>query len=129
MIPSSFMRYLNPNQQNDFNQSIWEIARMIPYGKVATYGQLAKLADSPQGIDAPTYKAWGPRWVGTAMAACPDNVPWHRVINAKGEVSLRRGGGYERQRSLLVAEGVVFDERNRIDLKRYLWDGKSPSIE
>ena len=57
------------------------------------------------------------------MAACPDDVPWQRVINSKGEISLRRGGGYTRQRELLEAEGIEFDERSRIDLKRYRWAG------
>lgn len=119
------MRYLSPNQQNEFNQSVWEIARRIPYGRVSTYGQLASLAVPPDGIDQTAYKAWGARWVGSAMAACPDDVPWHRVINAKGEISLRRGVGYLKQKALLIAEGVEFDERSRIDMKNFSWDGKS----
>jgi methylated-DNA-protein-cysteine methyltransferase-like protein len=67
------------------------------------------------------YEAFGPRWVGGAMAACPPDVPWQRVINAQGKISLRRGA--EQQRELLEAEGVTFDARERIDLKFYGWSG------
>lgn len=119
------MRYLSPTEQMTFNQTIWEICRKIPYGQVATYGQLAKLAGPPQGIDQATFKAWGARWVGTAMASCPADVPWQRVVNSKGEVSLRRGQGYEQQKALLLDEGVHFNERNRISMKEYQWDGLS----
>ena len=59
------------------------------------------------------------------MAACPDDVPWQRVINAQGKVSPRRAGGEVLQRHLLEAEGVVFDERERVDLKKYGWTGKA----
>jgi methylated-DNA-protein-cysteine methyltransferase-like protein len=61
------------------------------------------------------------------MAACPEGVPWQRVINAQGKISLRPGGGGQAQRQLLEDEGVQFDERDRIDLKRYQWNG--PSLE
>ena len=57
------------------------------------------------------------------MAGCPDDVPWQRVVNSQGKLSLRPGGGYEHQRQLLEGEGVTFDERERIDLKRYQWAG------
>jgi methylated-DNA-protein-cysteine methyltransferase-like protein len=107
----------------DFNLKVWELVRQIPPGKVATYGQIAELLPPPQGMEARSYRAFGARWVGGAMAACPDDVPWQRVINSKGEISLRRGGGGEHQRALLEAEGVEFDERGRIDLKRYRWAG------
>ena len=59
------------------------------------------------------------------MAACPGDVPWQRVINAQGKVSIRKGGGSQLQRQLLEDEGVVFDERERVDLKRYRWEGPS----
>jgi methylated-DNA-protein-cysteine methyltransferase-like protein len=61
------------------------------------------------------------------MAACPENVPWQRVINAQGKISLRQGSGGTRQRELLEAEGVQFDERDRVDLKQYQWEG-SPEV-
>lgn len=59
------------------------------------------------------------RWVGYAMARCPANVPWFRVINRKGGLSLRPG--HEHQRALLEDEGVVFSEAGRVDLERYGW--------
>lgn len=87
----------------------------IPRGRVMTYGQVARAAGIPGGA----------RQVGYAMAALPDesDVPWHRVINARGEVSRRLGGsGPERlQRVLLEAEGLRFDARGRVDLERYGW--------
>jgi methylated-DNA-protein-cysteine methyltransferase-like protein len=60
------------------------------------------------------------------MAACPADVPWQRVINSQGKVSLRQGGGGERQRELLESEGVAFNDKDRIDLKVFLWDGPPP---
>jgi methylated-DNA-protein-cysteine methyltransferase-like protein len=70
-------------------------------------------------MDPKAYLAFGPRWVGGAMAACPEDVPWQRVINSKGEISSRPGS--EKQRILLEDEGVEFDDRARIDLKKYRW--------
>jgi methylated-DNA-protein-cysteine methyltransferase-like protein len=116
-------KHTNPPDRMDFNLKVWELVRHIPAGKVATYGQIAELIPPPEGMEARTYRAFGARWVGGAMAACPDDVPWQRVINSKGEISLRRGGGQLRQRELLEAEGVLFNERGRIDLKRFRWKG------
>ena len=55
------------------------------------------------------------------MAACPEDVPWQRVINSKGEISLRPGA--DKQRQFLEGEGVIFDERGRVNLKVFGWDG------
>jgi methylated-DNA-protein-cysteine methyltransferase related protein len=113
--------FSSPSNPKAFNAQVWEIARQIPAGKVATYGQIAGLLPPPGGMDPKAYLAFGPRWVGGAMAACPDDVPWQRVINAQGRISARPGAG--NQRLLLEAEGIIFDERERIDLKKYRWDG------
>jgi methylated-DNA-protein-cysteine methyltransferase-like protein len=75
----------------------------------------------PDGVELETYVAFGPLWVGGAMSACPDDVPWQRIINSKGEISLRPGA--EQQRQLLEEEGVAFDERGRVNLKVYGWEG------
>ena len=87
--------------------------RRIPRGRVATYGQVAVAAGLPGRA----------RQVGYALHALPEDsgVPWHRVINARGEVSPRGDGHEEVQRALLEAEGVVFDHRDRIDLERFGW--------
>ena len=93
---------------------IHAVVRRIPRGKVATYGQIAALA----GL------AGQARLVGYAMHALPagTHVPWQRVLNARGMISLRRGGGGElQQRFLLEREGVAFDSRGRVSFKRYGW--------
>src|SRR2546423_12571140 len=94
---------------------IYRVVRQIPRGRVATYGQVATLA----GLDGHA------RQVGYAMHALPSSMklPWHRVVNARGEVSPRSDGDSdELQRNLLRAEGVKFDSRGRIDLERYRWE-------
>lgn len=98
-----------------FRERVYRLVRRIPVGYVATYGQIATLLGSPRVA----------RHVGFALAACPSArrpVPWHRVINAQGRISHR--GDVVRaheQRERLEAEGVVFDERERVDLKRHRW--------
>ncbi len=112
--------YSSPPDRLTFQALVWQQVRQIPAGKVATYGQIAALVGPPPGMSQEAYKAQGPRWVGGAMAACPEGVPWQRVINAQGKISLR-GGSEIHQRELLEAEGVVFDDRGRVDLERYGW--------
>lgn len=120
------MQFRSPPDSVIFNHQVWEIVCQVPRGRVATYGQIARLITPPEGMDPKTYAAFAPRWVGGAMAACPDDVPWQRVINSKGEISLRPGA--ETQRQLLEEEGIQFDLRGRVDLKIYGWQGSdSPS--
>ncbi|HHY89779.1 MAG TPA: methyltransferase [Chloroflexi bacterium] len=109
-----------PNREEFFAQ-VWDLVRQVPPGRVATYGQIASLLPPPTGLDYATFAAHRARWVGAAMAACPDDVPWHRVINAQGRSSLDTEGS-QRQRELLEAEGVIFDERERVDLRRFGWN-------
>jgi methylated-DNA-protein-cysteine methyltransferase-like protein len=96
---------------------IYSTVRRIPKGRVATYGQIACLAGIPRQ----------PRQVGYALAALRDDhpVPWHRVVNSKGEISQRSESGFEElQRILLESEGVVFDAKGRISLSRFRWQPK-----
>ena len=118
------MKYASPTDRQAFYHLAWEIVRQIPAGKVSTYGQIAGLIPPPGGMTARDYQAWGARWVGGAMAACPADVPWQRVINSQGKISLR-AGGYQDQRQLLEAEGIMFDERERVDLRTFGWEGPS----
>ncbi len=104
-----------------FYTTVWKIVGSIPTGKVATYGQIAALIPIPHGVLPEHFKAFGARWVGSAMAACPSGVPWQRVINSQGKISSRQGA--EVQRKLLEAEGVVFDSHERVDLKKFGWSG------
>ncbi len=95
-------------------QRIYDVVRRIPEGRVATYGQVAALAGLPGHA----------RQVGYALHALDDgaNVPWQRVINARGEVSQRSTPGWEGfQRHLLEEEGVVFNVSGRVDLQRFRW--------
>ncbi len=94
-------------------QAIYRVVKRIPKGRVATYGQIAELA----GLGGHA------RQVGYALHALDDSmsVPWHRVINARGEISLRGMYAGDIQRQLLEREGVDFDDRDRIDLARYRW--------
>ena len=118
-------RFTSPPNPQEFNERVWALVRQVPRGKVATYGQIALMLPAPNGVDFDSYRAFGPRWVGGAMAACPEGIPWQRVINSQGKISLRPGGGSQRQRELLEAEGVEFDERERVNLKRFGWNGPS----
>jgi methylated-DNA-protein-cysteine methyltransferase-like protein len=118
--------FSSPPDPKAYYQQVWEITRKIPRGRVATYGQIAKMIPPPNGVELEGYKAFAPRWVGGAMANCPDDVPWQRVINSKGEISERAGA--ERQRILLEEEGVEFDAKGRIDLKKYGWSGRDDEI-
>ncbi|MGB4594562.1 MAG: MGMT family protein [Anaerolineaceae bacterium] len=96
-------------------EEIFAVVRQIPRGKVATYGQVGKLAGGFSG-----------RVAGFAMASLrwrnEGDVPWQRVINRLGKLSLKSfDGGL--QRSLLEEEGVLFDSHAAIDLAKYQWDG------
>jgi methylated-DNA-protein-cysteine methyltransferase related protein len=96
-----------------FHERVFERVRCVQAGHVTTYGDVAAALGSPRVA----------RHVGWALAACrEDDVPWHRVINATGRISFKgdtpRG---ELQRGLLQAEGVVFDDRGRVDLKALRW--------
>ncbi|MEE3266158.1 MAG: MGMT family protein [SAR324 cluster bacterium] len=97
-------------------QQIHEIIRLIPSGKVATYGQIAEIVG---GCTA--------RMVGYAASSIPLNsdIPWQRVINYKGGISQRKSGsGRLLQQKLLEAEGIKFDNSGRTDLEHYRWDGE-----
>jgi methylated-DNA-protein-cysteine methyltransferase related protein len=118
-------RYVSPPKREEFYRQVWALVRQIPPGKVSTYGQIATLIGPPAGMDLKSYLAFGARWVGGAMAACPEGVPWQRVINSQGKVSLRPGGGGANQHQMLEAEGVLFDEHDRVDLKLFAWEGPS----
>lgn len=97
---------------------IYDAIRRIPLGKVATYGQIAEVAGLPRQA----------RLVGYALfhGEVDGDLPWHRVVNAQGTISCSpaRQQADHLQRVLLEAEGIIFDARGRIDLKRYRWQPK-----
>ena len=93
---------------------IFAVIRRIPKGYVATYGQIAQMIGYPRCA----------RQIGYALSALSnsESVPWQRVVNAKGEISIRSNSDYAAlQHELLKEEGVMFDEKGRIPLSRYQW--------
>ena len=101
--------------ERPFDQRVWGMVSRIPHGRLATYGQIADLIG-----------AYGcARQVGWALRRLklPTEVPWHRVVNAQGRISmsLSREGSDWIQRELLLAEGVPVDEEGRLPLKERLW--------
>lgn len=95
----------------EFTEKVIEIIQQIPPGKVLTYGGVAAMADNP----------WGARQVVRILNSMSEkyHLPWHRVINAKGEISLLGMGG-ELQRKLLKEDGVEF-LNGKVDLDKYLY--------
>jgi len=101
--------------------NIKAIIKKIPRGKVATYGQIAAMAGNPLAARQVV------RILHTSTKK--DKLPWHRVVNSKGTISLEPGFGYEEQIGLLKKEGVKFDKLGKVDFAVFLWDGKSPRVK
>lgn len=97
-----------------FSETVIEIIQSIPQGKVLTYKAIAELAGCPNGS----------RQVARLLHSCTGkyNLPWYRVINATGRISLPIGAGFELQKELLESEGVVVSREGAVDLKTYLWE-------
>jgi len=106
---------------NSFNERVYALVRRIPPGKVLSYGRVAQLLGMPHGA----------REVGWAMVVLRDDtVPWHRVVNAQGRVSIK--GSPEAaalQRARLEAEGILFDTHDRLDMARHQWDPAPPEVD
>jgi methylated-DNA-protein-cysteine methyltransferase-like protein len=103
----------SPAQKAGFYQQVYELVKQVPHGHVVTYGQIAAALGNVRRA----------RLVGYAMRACPENVPWHRVVNAQGGLSTHAiHGSYNPQRARLEDEGVEFDADGRIDLHVYGWN-------
>jgi len=94
---------------SEFTEKVIEVIRSIPQGKVLSYGKVAAHAGNPNGA----------RQVVRILHSCSEkyDLPWHRVVNAKGKTSFRE------QNELLEKEGVGFCGENTVDLKKHVWDG------
>ncbi len=106
---------MSKREPKSLYRKIYAVVKKIPRGRVATYGQIAALAGLPRHA----------RQVGYALSALPDesSLPWHRVINAEGRISLRQEPGcHLLQKHLLAAEGVIFDSAQRISLEEFQWN-------
>ncbi len=102
----------HPSSSDSVFDRVYALVRRVPRGRVVTYGQVARALGMPRGA----------RTVGWAMRVCQDpRVPWHRVVNAQGKVSLRPTMGYREQQARLKEEGIRFDRAGRIDLSKYAW--------
>ena len=98
----------------DINHRIWQVVALIPSGKVVTYGNVARQAGMPGAA----------RRVGMALRRLPADtrIPWHRVINAQGRISLPEGSTSQlTQRERLEAEGILFRVNGSVDLRRFGW--------
>ena len=99
-----------------FFERVYRLVRQVPPGKVISYGAIAHMLGHPHAA----------RTVGWALHGLPEgsDVPWHRVINSQGAISISgRGHGADLQRALLEAEGVEFDKNGAVDLERFGWAG------
>lgn len=98
--------------EGNLYQRVYALLATVPAGRVVTYGELARGLGMPRGA----------RIVGWAMRTCPEGLPWHRVVNARGEISQRGiGEGEALQRALLEDEGVHLSLDGRIDMQTYGW--------
>lgn len=97
-----------------FTRNVRSVIRSIPRGRIATYAQVAALAGNLRAVR-------GVVWILHSSSEAA-NLPWHRVINSRGTISLRRGRGFEEQRRRLIAEGVSVGSSGAIDLARFLWE-------
>ena len=97
-----------------FTEKVIRIIQSIPEGKVMTYGSIAFAADSPRGA----------RQVVRILHSMSRkyNLPWHRVVNAKGMISLTEDESSSMQKLMLEGEGIIFDMNNKIDLKKFLYE-------
>ncbi|MCP4546870.1 MAG: MGMT family protein [bacterium] len=101
--------------EESFSARIISALTNIPRGKVATYGQIALLAGNPRAARTVS-------WLLRSSSAKYD-LPWHRVLGARGRISMKPGAGLEEQAALLMAEGVEVDGAGNVDLELFGWDG------
>src|SRR6056297_1746869 len=101
---------------SDFGKRVVEIIQSIPEGKVMTYKLVAEQAGNPKAARA----------VAGILKRKSEkyNLPWHRVINSMGKISIKSKTGYSKQKKRLLKEDVIFDKKDRIDFKKYLFLGK-----
>ena len=107
------MDFSNGESRKGIFETILDVVRSIPCGHVATYGQIAEKVGT---LNA--------RLVGYALSGVNsryDDVPWHRVINRLGKISVRPSDGMYLQKELLISEGIRFDSEGRVDLEKYGW--------
>jgi methylated-DNA-protein-cysteine methyltransferase-like protein len=97
-----------------FSESVIEVIKSIPEGKVLSYGAVAKIAGSSKAA----------RQVTRILYSCSEkyDLPWHRVVSSKGMISFKDEDAYLHQKLRLLNEGIRFDENDKIDLNTFLWN-------
>ncbi len=116
-----------PSPRAIFDKAVYAICRAIPRGKVMTYGDIAAFIPPPPGMDPLGYDRIKARWVGYALASCPEDVPWYRVVNSRGQISSRPTSPL--QQALLEEEGVRFKTPGRLALAAYRWSPTAADLE
>jgi methylated-DNA-protein-cysteine methyltransferase-like protein len=101
------------DNHDSFPQRVYQIIAAIPEGHVTTYGDVARLAGSPRAA----------RQVGGVLKRLPEGskLPWHRVVNRQGQISLT-GPDLQRQRQALLSEGIMVSGDGKIEIERYRWN-------
>lgn len=101
-----------------FFQKVIKLISQVPKGKVATYGQIAKLAGKPQG-------SRGVSWILHSSSKA-HKLPWQRILGSSGTISFPVGSAdFKKQKKLLISEGIEFNEKHEVDLKKYQWKKKA----
>jgi len=102
--------------KTSFFDQVYGLVAKIPYGRVISYGQIARMLGNPRAA----------RTVGWALSACPDELPWQRVVKADGTVT---GGSFaELRRTMLYEEDVPFLSDGRVDMEACEWDGSDTTV-
>ncbi|WP_413289207.1 MGMT family protein [Bdellovibrio sp. HCB337] len=108
-------------EPSEFSKKVLKLISQVPKGAVATYGQIAKLAGKPQG-------SRGVSWILHSSSKAY-NLPWQRILGSSGKISFPAGSTeFKKQKKLLISEGIEFNEKNEIDLKKFQWK-KTPSVK
>lgn len=99
---------------NEFSTRVIKIIKSVPEGKVLSYGRVALLAGSP----------YAARQVGWLLNSSTDkyDLPWHRIVNSKGKISIKEEISFIEQKELLISEGITFKNNDTLDIKKYMWE-------
>ena len=108
-------------KMTEFTVKVIAVVKKIPRGRVATYGQIARLAGKPHGA----------RGVGWILSACSEQheLPWQRVLNSKGQISFSpRSSAFLDQKQRLLSEGIRFIDRRSLDLDKFQWKKRESKV-
>jgi methylated-DNA-protein-cysteine methyltransferase-like protein len=113
---------MNKLDPPSFYEKVYAVVRQIPPGQVTSYGRIAKMLDAPQASRAVGYAMRALRWRDESEY---QNIPWFRVLNSQGGISLKGEGAFI-QADRLMSEGIEVSKNFKVDLDEYLWEGLLP---